>query len=124
MKRYAQVWNREKHICNVADNLNLDEKTIKEFAQMGFELLDVEFNEYDNKWYEEGHSPAPTNEQEIEKIRERREIECFSVLSKYSAFYFQSLTVEQNNEIKEWYQKWLDAPATKIIPNKPKWFDN
>ena len=55
-----------------------------------------------------------------EEIRTRREEECFSVINRGSAWY-ELLTEEQKAELQTWYQAWLDAPETGVIPDKPTW---
>ena len=53
-------------------------------------------------------------------IRHRREAECFPVINRGSLWY-DSLSSEQKAELKEWYEAWLDAPETLVVPTKPNW---
>lgn len=53
-------------------------------------------------------------------IRHRREAECFPVINRGSLWY-DSLTAEQKAELKTWYEAWLDAPETLVVPTKPNW---
>lgn len=53
-------------------------------------------------------------------IRRRREKECFSIINRGKLWY-DTLTAEQTKELNIWYQEWLDAPQTGIIPDMPKW---
>ena len=55
-----------------------------------------------------------------EEIRYRRKTECFPYINR-GYFWLKNLTDEQKNELEVWYQSWLDAPATLLIPNKPEW---
>ena len=55
-----------------------------------------------------------------EEIRIRREKECFALVDR-SKFWYDSLTKEQYDELQEWYQNWLNATITFIIPKKPEW---
>lgn len=32
-------------------------------------------------------------------------------------------TAEQKQELSAWYQAWLDAPQTNVVPAKPAWLD-
>lgn len=59
---------------------------------------------------------------EEEVIRKRRMDECFSVVNR-GKFFYESLSPEETDELRRWYYAWLDAPATKVIPEKPAWLD-
>ena len=54
------------------------------------------------------------------EIRARRERECFSIIDR-SLFWYEGLSDEQNYELRQWYEAWLDAPETFKIPEKPEW---
>lgn len=56
-------------------------------------------------------------------IRERRNIECFSVIDNRSPLWFNHLSEEKKQELNAWYEAWLTATATKIIPIKPEWLE-
>lgn len=56
----------------------------------------------------------------INTIRIRRQAECFSVIDR-SQLWYNSLTNEQKAELQEWYEAWLIAPDTLVIPTKPDW---
>lgn len=56
----------------------------------------------------------------INTIRMRRQVECFSVVDR-SQLWYNSLTNEQKAELQEWYEAWLVAPDTLVIPTKPDW---
>ena len=67
---------------------------------------------------------AAANEQEKDVIRSRRYSECFLVLARYSPFYYKALEISDPDkyaELNAWYQAWLDAPETLIIPTQPEW---
>lgn len=67
---------------------------------------------------------AAANEQEKDVIRSRRDSECFLVLARYSPFYYKALEESEPDkyaELNAWYQAWLDAPETLIIPMQPEW---
>ena len=55
-------------------------------------------------------------------IRKRREKECFPVINRGSLWY-EKLSEEQDAELREWYQTWLDAPETGVIPDRPLWLE-
>lgn len=54
------------------------------------------------------------------EIRARREVECFPIINRGEAWY-TLLTQEQKDELAVWYQAWLDAPQTLVIPENPEW---
>lgn len=54
-------------------------------------------------------------------IRKRRQEECYDVLAQINPLWYAELTEEQLNELKEWRNKWKDAPSTNVIPEKPSW---
>lgn len=56
-------------------------------------------------------------------IRKRREIECFSVIDNRSPLWYKHLSEERINELDAWYEAWLVATETKIIPEKPYWLE-
>ena len=64
-----------------------------------------------------------TEDEKLNFLRERRETECFSVLVKYSKFWYDNLPTDRVQELKEWYEKWLDVTETKEIPTKPYWLN-
>ena len=55
-------------------------------------------------------------------IRNRRETECFKYINRGNLFWDRLLiNEERKQEVKQWYQQWLDAPATKVVPKTPDW---
>lgn len=60
------------------------------------------------------------NAAELEKIRVQRDRECFSVINRGQLWY-DRLTEKQSIELDEWYQAWLDATTTRVVPKKPAW---
>lgn len=71
-----------------------------------------------------------TDTQKLDRLRELREWECFSIINR-GVLWYNTLTTEQQQELNTWYQAWLDVPQvyqeTKptdietIIPIKPSW---
>lgn len=57
-----------------------------------------------------------------EQIRLRREKECFPIINR-GVLWYESLTNEQKEELKVWYQAWLDATETLVVPDKPSWLN-
>ena len=56
----------------------------------------------------------------IAHIRDRRAKECFPVINRGKPWY-DTLTDEQKTELTEWYNAWLNATETLVIPKKPEW---
>jgi len=59
-------------------------------------------------------------EETIEYIRNERENEVFSIINR-GIFWYETLTNIQKDELRQWYMKWLEAPTTLAIPEKPYW---
>lgn len=101
-------------------------ETIKEYENGGKDIkkvIDVEYvaprEAYDE--YEDILFLVPlTNDEILENLRSRREVECFPIINRGQLWY-NNLTEAQVEELKIWYQSWLDVTETKIIPNKPNW---
>lgn len=55
---------------------------------------------------------------ELVQLRQQREAECFSVINRGS-FWYETLTDKQKEELKVWYQAWLDVTDTLVVPEKP-----
>lgn len=55
-----------------------------------------------------------------EILRERRELECFTIVNRGIVWY-DNLTTQQKAELSTWYKAWLDVTDTKIIPTRPNW---
>ena len=64
--------------------------------------------------------PPKTQEEIIEELRQRREQECFTIINRGSLWY-DNLSGLQLEELEEWYHKWLMAPQTLEVPDKPEW---
>lgn len=95
-----------------------------------YELSNEEYDVgFDGKIYSESEMQSAEyiarkaefdNNIRLSAIRAQRETECFSVINRGTLWY-EKLTAEQKNELSVWYQNWLDAPQTGIIPAKPEW---
>ena len=73
--------------------------------------------------YELAKVPEPTGEEQRAYIRQLRVSKCFSYINRGQLWY-DMLTDEQKEELRTWYIAWLDAPATLIIPEPPKWLND
>lgn len=56
----------------------------------------------------------------VDEIRSRRETECFPVINR-GLLWYEKLTVTQKIELTKWYQAWLDATNTGVVPEKLAW---
>ena len=56
-------------------------------------------------------------------IRERREVECFNLIDNRSPRWWSHLSEERRKELDVWYEAWLVATETQIIPEKPTWLN-
>ena len=55
-----------------------------------------------------------------DKLRARREAECFSIVDR-GALWYEKLTPKKRAELTVWYEAWLDAPQTLSAPPLPSW---
>ena len=66
--------------------------------------------------YDGERAKALEIERNKDEIRFERQRVCFPVVNR-GQFWYDTLTQNEKDEIREWYQKWLDAPETGIIPD-------
>ena len=64
-----------------------------------------------------------TLEEKRNYIRKRREQECFPIINRGKLWY-NKLSIEQHNELTIWYNNWLDATETLIVPHELSWINN
>lgn len=64
-----------------------------------------------------------TDEKKKAYFRKLRKDECFPIINRGKAWY-DLLTIEQESELKEWYEKWLNITDTYEIPTKPSWLND
>jgi len=70
--------------------------------------------------FDSEQAEAVMNQQILEELRLRRERECFSVINRGQLWY-ETLTAEQKEELKDWYLAWLDVTEMGIAPDTPAW---
>lgn len=56
------------------------------------------------------------------KLRKQRNEKCFTVINRGKLWY-DRLTLQQYQELKTWYQAWLDVTETLVVPNEPYWLN-
>lgn len=94
------------------------------------EVIDVEYQPAKEAWdeYEDILVYIPYTESELKErkeneLRSRREAECFPVINR-GALWYNKLSEEQKQELSAWYEAWLDAPETNVVPDRPLWIDD
>ena len=103
--QYDKIWDvQEYHAWKVVDGKIVESKYM--MLQDAAEVQQaIEFDQAECELYD---------------IRYRREIECFSIINRGQLWY-KGLAQEQLAELEAWYKAWLNATATKDIPDMPKW---
>lgn len=56
----------------------------------------------------------------VDEIRNRRETECFPIVNRGQLWY-DKLSKKKKEELEQWYQAWLDATNTGVVPEKLAW---
>lgn len=56
----------------------------------------------------------------LDELRFMREHICFPIINR-GALWYDQLTAQQEIELSQWYQDWLDVTITKEIPTTPEW---
>lgn len=107
-------------------------EVVKMFANGGEEvkeILPTESVEAKPAWdeYEDIQVYIPYTAEELEaieinKLRTRREAECFPIINRGKLWY-NRLTAEQESELNNWYNAWLNVTETKVAPAAPSWIN-
>ena len=105
-------------------------ETIREYSNGGKDVrkvIDVAKVEYKpaRDEVENIYVYVPYTEEEIlenkkNNLRERREVECFSIINRGQLWY-DNLTQEQIAELDVWYNDWLNVTITLEEPKKLSW---
>lgn len=108
-------------------------ETIKEYPNGGKDVewvWDIEpreareaYDEYADIQVYIPYTPEELAERELAVLRGRRASECFPVINRGKLWY-DRLTNEQEIELSDWYNAWLDVTETKEIPVRPAWIDD
>ena len=56
----------------------------------------------------------------LKRLRIKREQICFPIINRGKLWY-ERLTNEQQGELRQWYQAWLDVTKTLEMPITPAW---
>lgn len=81
------------------------------------------YDEYEDIYVFVPYTKEELTERNREEIRTRRVAECFAVVNRGKIWY-DRLSEEQETELADWYEAWLNAPETLVVPDRPEWMDN
>jgi hypothetical protein len=81
------------------------------------------YDEYEDIQVYIPYTPEELAERELTVLRGRRASECFPVVNRGKLWY-DRLTSDQEIELSDWYNAWLDVTETKTIPARPAWVDD
>ena len=70
--------------------------------------------------FDSEHNDALLLEAKKDEYRLRREKECFSIINRGQLWY-DKLSKKKKEELEQWYQAWLDATNTGVMPKKLAW---
>lgn len=59
-------------------------------------------------------------DRQLTDLRHRREVECFPIINRGQLWYVK-INEDQKEELKKWYDCWLNVTETLEIPEKPSW---
>lgn len=110
--------------CNFNGNIEIcDDNTIKKYGLTVIkEITDELYEQNGGQYYVVGNEIhlGKSDEQILNELRVEREVQCFQVINRGQLWY-DNLTDTQKQELKVWYNAWLDVTETRVIPTKPKW---
>lgn len=78
------------------------------------------WNEYEDIQVYIPYTAEELQAQTLSKIRGRRAQECFPIVNR-GVLWYEKLTEAQRQELSEWYEAWLDAPQTGVVPEPLSW---
>ena len=98
-------------------------KTVREIVETPAIPEKEAYDEYEDIQVYVPYTEEELNEIKRADIRRRRVSECFAVINRGKLWY-DRLTVTEEIELTDWYNAWLDAPETLVVPERPAWIDN
>ena len=78
------------------------------------------WNEYEDIQVYIPYTAEELQAQTLSKIRGRRAAECFPIVNR-GVLWYKKLTEAQRQELSAWYEAWLDAPQTGVVPEPLSW---
>lgn len=125
MKTYYVHINEKNYITGWSEDFFVEENRIAvEVDEEIYEDFELYFDGYralngkaikDETAYEES-----VKERQRAIIRYTRETDVFPIINR-GGIWYDTLTEQEKSDLMEWYQAWLDATETLIIPEKPAW---
>ena len=114
----------QEAIMQLNDVVNLNKyQEAWEFAEANnFTIKEIQADSNGNRQFKIAEKPQPTEEEVLAHLRNRRELECFSIINR-GRLWYNNLTSEQHDELAEWYRAWLDVTDTRVVPDKPNWIN-
>lgn len=109
--------------CGNGDNsIELDdmpklEKSLAEYTVENGQITYVGFTEKQAILQQQA-----SEEEKLSILRSKRKHECFPVINR-GYIWYSTLSTEQIEELKNWYNGWLNVTATLVVPDKPEWLD-
>lgn len=73
-----------------------------------------------NLVFDEKQGKTVATQQQTADYRMRRAVECFPIINR-GGLWYDTLTQEQQNELRQWYRAWLDGTDTLTVPERPTW---
>ena len=113
----------EDQIIEENNYIQIDEEYYNSLMQSNIDYTDGKYK------FDKNTKKIIETEEEIPKyyinrrkseIRGMREMFVFPIINRGQAWYW-TLSEKQTAELKEWYNAWLDATDTGIIPDTPEW---
>lgn len=102
---------------NLVDSVEMNQPDDPDHFQANFTAYRVRDG---NLVFDETKQKALANAEAVEQYRRLREVECFSVINRGQLWY-EPLTDAQRDELRQWYQTWLDGTANLVVPDRPAW---
>ena len=109
------IWRED--LINEREIFNPDTEKIIDVPEIDFLKIQVNATKYINEQLDFSQNDPDFLEANIRFERWGR---CFCLVNRGQVWY-NTLTEEQKEELQVWYQGWLDAPATLIVPERPSW---
>lgn len=114
--------NGEEEYVNFTDyELSIPPYSYKKIHVLDEYVKDITIYDFDEDLnFDISKYMSRKNEQLKNEFRKKRIEECFTIINRGQLWY-DSLTHSQKEELKIWYQLWLDVTETLIEPQKPNW---
>lgn len=115
--------DKNKYLTCVCIDAELDggiEVETPEDADAFIDVFEAYKYENGNLVLDQNRLDALNSERINNDLRRQREKICFPYINR-GALWYESLTDEQKEELRWWYQEWLDVTRSRVIPETPFW---